>query len=54
MKTFAGYVAWFASMAVLGLLVGMLTGCGSDYCSPFEKPDASADPVTCQQAGCAK
>jgi hypothetical protein len=62
MKDFALYVArmgaWFAAMAVLGMVVGMLTGCGSDYCSPFDAPPSATDqttqPVECQAQGCAK
>jgi ABC-type glycerol-3-phosphate transport system substrate-binding protein len=29
------------------ILLAMLAACGSDYASPFDKPDESAQPVTC-------
>lgn len=46
--------AWFASMAVLGFAVGLLTGCTSDCQNPFEAPDATVQPVDCAAQGCAK
>lgn len=29
------------------ILLALLTACGSDYASPFDAPDKSAEPVTC-------
>lgn len=54
MKTFAGYVAWFAAMAVLGLFVGMLTGCGGGSPDDPDSPERNTLPVGCLSAGCAK
>lgn len=48
---------WFALMAVIGLLFGMLGGCASDFQSPFDAPttpDETAQPVQCVNQGCAK
>lgn len=37
--------------AIAIILLALLTACGSDYCSPFDKPDASAQPVDCSASG---
>lgn len=29
------------------ILLALLTACGSDYASPFDKPDEGAQPVNC-------
>jgi hypothetical protein len=45
-----GYLCLLMVLAV----AGALSGCNADCASPFEKPDVSTDPVTCQGEGCAK
>lgn len=32
---------------VITIAALLLTACGSDYASPFDKPDASTQPVSC-------
>jgi hypothetical protein len=29
------------------ILLAMLAACGSDYASPFDKPDKTTEPVSC-------
>lgn len=39
---------WYLKRLIaLGLALGALAGCGSDYCSPFDKPDETVMPVAC-------
>lgn len=42
------------SALLLLALMAALSGCNADCASPFEKPDASAEPVNCQAQGCAE
>lgn len=32
----------------------ILAGCNADCASPFERPDETTQPVTCQAEGCAR
>lgn len=39
---------WYlARLLALALALGGVSGCGSDYASPFDKPDETVQPVTC-------
>lgn len=39
---------WYlARLLALGLALGGLSGCGSDYASPFDKPSETVLPVSC-------
>jgi hypothetical protein len=37
--------------AIALILLALLTACGSDYCSPFDAPEKSAQPVDCSASG---
>jgi hypothetical protein len=41
-------------LMIVGLLLAVLAGCNADIASPFDKPDETTQPVTCQGDGCAK
>jgi len=42
------------TIMLLALLCALLQACGGDIASPFDKPDETTQPVTCQDGGCAK
>jgi len=52
-RAFRLVFGYLCLLVVLGV-IGAFSGCNADCASPFEKPDETTQPVTCQADGCAK